>query len=80
MTDVASDLDFIRINTVAFEASPSEFIDYAVMEKTDDAVVVPLDAVGVILGLAFSMGCSSKDAAGNVAWVIQSCVTLRILS
>jgi len=39
-----SDLDFIRLDKEAFSQSPSDSIDYAVMEKTDQAVVVPLDA------------------------------------
>lgn len=39
-----TDLDFIRVDTEAFEQSPSDSIDYAVMEKTAKAMVVPLDA------------------------------------
>jgi mannose-1-phosphate guanylyltransferase/mannose-6-phosphate isomerase len=38
------DLDFTRLTASAFEACRSESIDYAVMEKTADAVAVPLDA------------------------------------
>ncbi|WP_313953037.1 mannose-1-phosphate guanylyltransferase/mannose-6-phosphate isomerase [Accumulibacter sp.] len=38
------DLDFIRLDHAAFVASPSKSIDYAVMEKTDRGVVIPLDA------------------------------------
>lgn len=38
------DLDFIRLDPDAFAESPSNSIDYAVMERTRDAVVVPLDA------------------------------------
>ncbi|MDV2077684.1 mannose-1-phosphate guanylyltransferase/mannose-6-phosphate isomerase [Marinobacter xestospongiae] len=38
------DMDFIRVAREAFEACPDDSIDYAVMEKTRDAVVVPLDA------------------------------------
>ncbi|GAB6195001.1 mannose-1-phosphate guanylyltransferase/mannose-6-phosphate isomerase [Lysobacter xanthus] len=37
-----ADLDFIRIDADAFAASPSDSIDYAVMEKTDRAAVVPV--------------------------------------
>lgn len=46
MADVKIDSvqDFIRVNTDAFSACPDESIDYAVMEKTTDAVVIPLDA------------------------------------
>jgi mannose-1-phosphate guanylyltransferase/mannose-6-phosphate isomerase len=38
------DLDFTRLPAKEFEACPSDSIDYAVMEKTKHAVVVPLDA------------------------------------
>ncbi|EGR2537671.1 mannose-1-phosphate guanylyltransferase/mannose-6-phosphate isomerase [Vibrio cholerae] len=38
------DLDFIRINGEAFKNCPDESIDYAVMEKTSDAIVCPLNA------------------------------------
>jgi mannose-1-phosphate guanylyltransferase len=44
MTDVEYDLDFLRPNKADFLACANESIDYAVMEKTDAAVVVPLDA------------------------------------
>lgn len=36
--------DFIRIDKAAFVACPDDSVDYAVMEKTDAAIVVPLDA------------------------------------
>lgn len=39
-----SDLDFCRIDAEAFAQCPSDSVDYAVMEKTDLAAVVPLDA------------------------------------
>lgn len=39
-----NDLDFIRVDKKTFEACPDESIDYAVMEQTNDAVVVPMDA------------------------------------
>jgi len=42
--NVSSDLDFTRVDEDAFRASPSDSIDYAVMEHTMNAVVVPLDA------------------------------------
>jgi mannose-1-phosphate guanylyltransferase/mannose-6-phosphate isomerase len=40
----ARDLDFTRVDARVFETCRSESIDYAVMEKTSDALVVPLDA------------------------------------
>ena len=44
LNNTTTDLDFIRIDKAIFEACPDESIDYAVMEKTHDAVVVPMDA------------------------------------
>jgi mannose-1-phosphate guanylyltransferase/mannose-6-phosphate isomerase len=37
------DLDFCRLDEAAFAACPSDSIDYAVMEHTRHAVVVPAD-------------------------------------
>lgn len=39
-----NDQDFIRIDKKYFNQCPEESVDYAVMEKTQSAVVVPLDA------------------------------------
>ncbi|MDH1469691.1 mannose-1-phosphate guanylyltransferase/mannose-6-phosphate isomerase [Shewanella sp. GD03713] len=62
-----NDFDFIRVDKTAFEACPDESIDYAVMEHTNDAVVVPMDAgwsdVG---GFAALWEVSAKDENGNV--------------
>ncbi|GHY15078.1 mannose-1-phosphate guanylyltransferase/mannose-6-phosphate isomerase [Vibrio cholerae] len=62
-----NDIDFIRIDKPAFEACPDDSIDYAVMEHTNDAVVVPMDAgwsdVG---GFAALWEVSAKDDDGNV--------------
>ncbi|WP_448547385.1 mannose-1-phosphate guanylyltransferase/mannose-6-phosphate isomerase [Thalassotalea fusca] len=44
MSNTTEDLDFLRVDKDAFLACPSESIDYAVMEKTQEAAVVPLDA------------------------------------
>lgn len=44
------DGDFTRIDAAAFEACPSDSIDYAVMEKTASAVLVPMDAAWNDLG------------------------------
>jgi len=43
-TSMTVDLDFQRLDETAFAACPADSIDYAVMEKTDRAVVIPLDA------------------------------------
>ena len=62
-----ADLDFTRIDAAAFSACPSDSIDYAVMEKTADAVVVPLDAGWSDLGSWGSLHEAGKaDAHGNV--------------
>lgn len=37
------DLDFLRLDAELFAATPSISIDYAIMEKTDKAAVVPVD-------------------------------------
>lgn len=61
------DLDFVRVNKAAFLACPSDSIDYALMEKTADAVVVPMDAGWSDVGSWSSLWeISSKDDAGNV--------------
>jgi len=43
-TQARHDLDFTRLSAEEFAVCPSNSIDYAVMEKTRHAVVVPLDA------------------------------------
>jgi mannose-1-phosphate guanylyltransferase/mannose-6-phosphate isomerase len=63
-----ADLDFTRIDSKIFETCPSDSIDYAVMEKTADAVVVPLDARWSDVGSWASLhAASDADADGNVA-------------
>ncbi|MBO9749287.1 mannose-1-phosphate guanylyltransferase/mannose-6-phosphate isomerase [Xanthomonas phaseoli pv. dieffenbachiae] len=60
------DADFTRLDKDAFAASPSDSIDYAVMEKTADAVVVPLDAGWNDVGSWSSLlDVSNQDAQGN---------------
>jgi mannose-1-phosphate guanylyltransferase/mannose-6-phosphate isomerase len=61
------DMDFVRIDKEAFSHCPSESIDYAVMEKTDNAVVIPLDAGWSDIGAWSSLWeVSSQDSKGNV--------------
>jgi mannose-1-phosphate guanylyltransferase/mannose-6-phosphate isomerase len=61
------DLDFIRIDAKKFAGCPSDSIDYAVMEKTGDAVVVPLDAGWSDVGSWSALHeASEADAHGNV--------------
>jgi mannose-1-phosphate guanylyltransferase len=64
--DAKDDLDFVRVNKNTFEACDSESIDYAVMENTADAVVVPMDAGWSDLGSWSSLwDISKKDSDGN---------------
>lgn len=66
--NVASDLDFIRIDEEAFRACPDESIDYAVMEQTEDAVVIPLDAGWNDIGSWSAMwDVANKDNDGNAS-------------
>lgn len=61
------DLDFIRLDPVEFSACPDDSIDYAVMEKTANAVVMPLDANWSDVGSWSALWeVSEKDAQGNV--------------
>ncbi len=62
------DLEFLRVDRAAFEACPSDSIDYAVMEKTRDAVVVPLAAGWSDVGSWSALhDALPADARGNVA-------------
>ncbi len=67
IVDLESDLDFLRINKEIFLKCPDDSIDYAVMEKTSDGVVVPMDAGWSDIGSWSSLwDISSKDSSGNV--------------
>lgn len=60
------DLDFIRLNEALFSSCPDDSIDYAVMEKTQDAVVVPMDANWSDVGSWSSLWeVNPKDSDGN---------------
>jgi mannose-1-phosphate guanylyltransferase len=66
LKDTSTDLDFIRVNKEEFIKCPDESIDYAVMEKTQDAVVVPLDAGWNDIGSWSALWEESpKDKNGN---------------
>jgi mannose-1-phosphate guanylyltransferase len=68
MKDVVKDNDFLRVNKIAFDGCPSDSVDYAVMEKTDDAVVVPMDVGWSDLGSWSSLwDISEKDFNGNAS-------------
>jgi mannose-1-phosphate guanylyltransferase/mannose-6-phosphate isomerase len=63
-----SDLDFMRLDAAAFEACPSDSVDYAVMERTSSAVMVQADIGWSDVGSwAALWETGSKDDNGNVA-------------
>ena len=69
MKDISKDNDFLRVNEVAFDACPSDSIDYAVMEQTYDALVVPMDAGWSDIGSWSSLwDVSDKDGNGNATY------------
>ena len=62
-----TDLDFIRLDADTFSNCRSESIDYAVMEQTNKAVVVPLDAAWNDVGSWSSLWeCAEQDENNNV--------------
>jgi len=66
MATLTPDLDFVRLDVAAFTACPDESVDYAVMEQTDKAVVVPLDAGWNDIGSWSAVwDVMDKDANGN---------------
>lgn len=60
-----SDLDFVRLDAESFKACRNESIDYAVMEKTDKAAVVLLDAGWDDVGSWTFLDQQPKDDCGN---------------
>ena len=61
------DMHFTRIDAEAFARSPDVSVDYAVMEKTKDAVVMPLDAGWSDVGSWSALwDMLTKDEDGNV--------------
>jgi len=63
-----TDMDFTRVDKKSFDVCPSDSIDYAVMEKTNDAVVVPLSAGWSDVGSWAALhDATESDGHGNVA-------------
>ncbi len=61
------DLDFVRLDREALSASPSLSIDYAVMEKTENAAVIDMDASWNDIGSWDALWeALPQDAMGNV--------------
>ena len=62
-----SDMDFLRPDQQTFESCPSESIDYAVMEKTTNAMVMPMDPQWNDLGSwSALLDLLPKNGDGNV--------------
>ncbi|GHC05448.1 mannose-1-phosphate guanylyltransferase/mannose-6-phosphate isomerase [Thermomonas carbonis] len=60
------EVDFVRLDHSAFAASPSDSIDYAVMEKTAHAAVLPIDVGWSDVGSwAALWQIAEQDGAGN---------------
>ncbi|MFT5542790.1 MAG: mannose-1-phosphate guanylyltransferase [Glaciecola sp.] len=68
MEQTDNDMSFIRVDAEAFSKCPDDSIDYAVMENTKDACMVPLDAGWNDVGSWTSLWetAKNKDDAGNV--------------
>ena len=63
---MVEDIGFLRLDAEAFAACESDSIDYAVMEKTDRACVVPMDTGWSDIGSWSSLWeQDGKDEAGN---------------
>jgi mannose-1-phosphate guanylyltransferase/mannose-6-phosphate isomerase len=61
-----ADLDFVRVDKEAFAASPDTSIDYAVMEKTTRAAVVPVSCAWSDIGSWDALwAASQRDGDGN---------------
>jgi mannose-1-phosphate guanylyltransferase/mannose-6-phosphate isomerase len=67
LANAKRDLDFVRLDAKAFAAAPEDSIDYAVMEKTDKAALVPMDAGWDDVGSWSYLAKLGKDAHGNYA-------------
>lgn len=75
LENAREDLDFLRPESEAFRRSPANSIDYAVMERTDNSVVVPMSAgwsdVGSWSSLQQARPCDERGNAlyGDVVQV-----------
>jgi mannose-1-phosphate guanylyltransferase/mannose-6-phosphate isomerase len=67
MQDSSPDMDFVRVNIEAFQRCPDDSIDYAVMEKTESSMVIPMDAGWSDVGSWSALwDVSEKDENNNV--------------
>ncbi|MGB0749242.1 MAG: mannose-1-phosphate guanylyltransferase/mannose-6-phosphate isomerase [Magnetospiraceae bacterium] len=71
-----ADLDFLRLDKDSFAASPSQSVDYAVMEHTDRKAVVPTSCGWSDVGSWQALwDIADRDDAGNV--VDGDCILLE---
>lgn len=64
--DCRRDVDFVRLDKAAFIACPAASIDYAVMQDTDDAVVLPVDIGWSDVGCWSALwAIAERDGDGN---------------
>lgn len=66
IANTSADFDFVRVDADEFQKCPDDSIDYAVMEQTKDAVVVPMDCGWSDVGSWSALWeVSEKDDNGN---------------
>lgn len=66
VSQAKKDCDFIRLDSKAYEASPDNAVDYAVMERTDRASMIALDASWSDIGSWASVWeVADKDGTNN---------------
>jgi mannose-1-phosphate guanylyltransferase/mannose-6-phosphate isomerase len=66
LSKAEEDLGFLRLDKAAFSAAPSISVDYAVMEKTAEAAMLPIDVGWNDVGSWTSLwDIAPKDAQGN---------------
>ncbi|GAB4254151.1 MAG: mannose-1-phosphate guanylyltransferase/mannose-6-phosphate isomerase [Methylomicrobium sp.] len=69
LASAQQDLDFTRLDKAVFSECPADSIDYAVMEKTANAVVIPLDAGWNDVGSWSALwDVTPKDETGNAVF------------
>ncbi|MEF1254512.1 MULTISPECIES: mannose-1-phosphate guanylyltransferase/mannose-6-phosphate isomerase [unclassified Vibrio] len=67
LSDAQWDMEFIRVDKASFEACPDDSIDYAVMEKTKNAALVPMNAGWSDVGSWSALWeVEKKDSSNNV--------------
>lgn len=66
LNNAQRETDFVRLDKASFERSPSDSIDYAVMEKTDRAAVLPINVGWNDVGSWSAMWeVADQDTDGN---------------